>query len=114
MAAKIRRRGSDRYNAIYQAAAKLPVEYLRCRIRGHKWSDEETVDPLTLNESRVWVDCERCEAQRYQDWTLRGQQKGSAIIYPKGYLIADLGVLETADRDIMRAVYLDIAKAHQK
>ncbi|AEM88922.1 hypothetical protein [Streptomyces violaceusniger] len=112
--AATRRKGSDRYNTIYKAAVQLPLGYLRCRIRGHKWSDEETVDPLTLNESRVWVECERCEAERYQDWTVRGQQKASGILYPRGYLISDLGILETADRNILRAVYLDIVRANSK
>jgi hypothetical protein len=107
----VRRRNSSRYELIYNQAVKLDPDFLRCRIRGHKWGDDETVEVLDRNHKRISTECERCGSECWKDWTLRGSQVASGIRYPKEYCFDETGVLETADRNILREIYLQIVSA---
>lgn len=103
-----RRRGSDRYNLIYDQAVKLDQKYLACRVKGHQWGDEETYEAVSRNEYCIWNSCQRCQSENWKYMTIRGSLRPGGIRYPKEYLFDATGVLETADRDILRAVYIAI------
>lgn len=107
-----RRQGSRRYNLIYEQAAALPLPYLRCRVKGHTWSERVTVEALDRNHRRLRETCESCGAHNSKVWTLRGTQVGTSITYPDDYLFARTGFLETADRDILRAIYLRLVSGN--
>jgi len=101
-----RRKGSDRYELIRELALKLPIEFLKCRAYGYDWGDQvkRAVDKSTW---RVFADCRSCGAENWRDWSIYGEREESGTLYPKGYVLEDTGILETADRNILRALYLD-------
>lgn len=101
------RKGSSRYRLIHQQAVKLPVEALKCRAYGHEWGDQVK----SLKDSRTWrvfATCKSCGSTNWRDWNLYGARESGGIDYSTGYRLTETGALVTADRDIIRAVYLDL------
>ena len=107
MAAFRVRRLSNRHKDIYDLAVKLPIEFLKCRAYGHDWGNH-TKEPIENGAWRLFATCASCGAENWRDWSIYGERQDQGIYYPEGYVLAETGVLDTADRDIIRAIYLEL------
>lgn len=103
-----RRKGSTRYELIKRLIESLPREYVKCRALGHAWG-EEVKKRMDDGGWRVFAFCGSCESERYVDWSIYGEiEETGGYLYSDGYVLTETGPLETADRNIIRAIYLEL------
>ncbi|MEW1679379.1 hypothetical protein AB0O47_39935 [Streptomyces noursei] len=100
-------RNSARFKSVYEQAATLPSEYLRCRFNSHRWGDDDDITYPDRKTVRYSCACDRCGAVRYRDFTRYGTRLGSGVKYPDNYVFDGTGTLSAEDNAIVRVAYFE-------
>jgi len=86
---------------------KLPIQFLKCRVYGHDWGNH-CKKSIEKGAWRIFATCTSCGAESWRDWSVYGERQNQGVYYPNGYVLTETGALEGADRDVIRAIYLEL------
>lgn len=94
---------------VVRALAKdMPDAFLQCRDLGHNWRAQSAAEaPAKARKAGVFYErtlvCPRCDTQRHQQLSRRGQVVSNSYSYPQGYETPQgTGRIAGEARDVLR------------